>query len=126
MTKRILLADDEPDILKAFSVRLTSRGYEVLHATNGQEALAVARAQRPDLVILDQHMPPMDGSEVCQRLKGDPDCQAIPVLLLTATSGYELQELKVHSGADYVMVKLVSSDYLLVVIEELFTRRAPP
>ena len=86
MPKRIVLADDDPDMVAFMTLPLTKRGYEVAVGGNGEEALDLARHYGPDLVILEVCMPLVDGLEACQRLKSDSRLKDIPVMLITATA----------------------------------------
>ena len=81
--KKILIVDDEKDALFILEKELTARGYSVIAADNGKDALSVAISERPDLIILDLWMPEMDGAEVGERLKGDISTKDIPVIFLT-------------------------------------------
>ena len=81
--KKILIIDDEKDTLMVMKVRLTTMGYNVAMTQSGQQGLAMAQNDRPDLIILDIVMPDMDGSEVERRLKGDPETKEIPVIFST-------------------------------------------
>ncbi len=80
---RVLVVDDNQSVVRAIQGVLKREGFETLGALDGEEALRVARAERPDLIILDIIMPKMDGYEVCHRLQIDPDTSSIPVLMLT-------------------------------------------
>jgi DNA-binding response OmpR family regulator len=92
----ILVADDDPDILALVSFRLERAGYDIVAATNGEEAVEVALARRPDLAILDVMMPRLDGYEATRRLREQEDTSHIPVILLTA----RVQEGDVARGFD--------------------------
>ena len=81
---KVLVVDDVPDNLKLISYELSDHGYEVFTAQDGPQALRVARAALPDVILLDVMMPGMDGIEVCRRLKSDPVLQPIPVVMLSA------------------------------------------
>ena len=81
---RILVVDDEPELLKALCVRLTAEGFACETARNGREALERVEAQLPDLMILDLIMPEVTGYEVCRKLQDDPRTACLPVLVLTA------------------------------------------
>jgi two-component system, OmpR family, alkaline phosphatase synthesis response regulator PhoP len=83
MAKRILIVDDDPGIVEVLSVRLTSNGYEVAAAHDGEAALVKIRAEKPDLVILDILMPGIDGITLCGIIKYDPQIKSIPVILVT-------------------------------------------
>jgi DNA-binding response OmpR family regulator len=92
----ILIADDDPDILALVSFRLERAGYDVVAATNGEEAVNIAIARRPDLAILDVMMPRLDGYEATRRLRQQEGTRRIPVILLTA----RVQEDDVARGFD--------------------------
>ncbi len=83
MTK-IMVVDDEPDLLEVVKLILESDGYQVVTANSGQEALSIIEKEMPDLVLLDIIMPKMDGWEVFSRIKGNPRTHDIPVIMLTA------------------------------------------
>ena len=84
MSKKILVIDDETELLKALTIRLKTSGYEVITAQDGQEGLEKAKSSNPDLIVLDILMPKMDGYEVCRLLKFDEKYKSIPVIMLTA------------------------------------------
>ena len=93
--RKILLAEDEADIRKVAQISLQFRGgWEVLLATDGEDCLAKAAQDRPDLILLDCMMPKLDGYETCRRLKQDPALREIPVIFLTAKA----QEAEVRKG----------------------------
>lgn len=102
MPKKILVVDDEPDILKVVVFRLKKKGYEILSATDGQTALDVAKAQRPDLIVLDLRLPVIDGIEVSKRIKADNDLKNTPIILLTASSDNILEKSKTCHADDYL------------------------
>lgn len=81
---RILIVDDDPQTLDVLDFCLTLEGHDVLRAVNGEEALATARAENPELIVLDSMMPVMDGITAARQLREDPDTSAIPIVMLTA------------------------------------------
>ena len=81
---RILIVDDQPMNVDILKTRLAVHGYELLAATDGAEALAIASTQHPDLILLDIMMPKIDGIEVCQRLKADTSLPFMPIIMVTA------------------------------------------
>lgn len=83
---KILLVDDDPDFVEATKVVLESQPYEVITALSGGEGLKKAREEKPDLVLLDIIMPDIDGFQVCQQLKKDPQLSQIPVIMITSFS----------------------------------------
>lgn len=93
--KKILLAEDEEDIRRLAYISLRrGHGWKIFLAEDGEECLALARAQQPDLILLDVVMPRLDGFEVCRRLKADPATANIPVIFLTAS----VQEHEMQRG----------------------------
>jgi DNA-binding response OmpR family regulator len=111
--RRVLLADDDPSLLRLISTTLGSEDFELLHASDGQEALDVARRQRPDLVLLDINMPRLDGFEVCRQLKAEPETAAIKVVMLSAR-GTDVDRARGRQvGADDYFAKPFSPIQLL-------------
>jgi CheY-like chemotaxis protein len=82
--KKILIVDDEKDVLMVLEKRLTAAGYEVVKANNGKDAIIIAKRERPDLILLDIAMPEMSGGEAAKILKSDPDTKDITIIFLTA------------------------------------------
>ena len=89
MIKKVLIADDEQNIVISLDFLLRREGFEVLVAADGEEALAKIRSDRPDLVLLDVMMPKMNGFDVCQALRADPELASIRVLMLTRYRGHQ-------------------------------------
>jgi len=119
MKKRILVVDDEEDIVAVLKARLENSGYEVECAYDGQEGLEKIRANKPDLAIFDIMMPKINGSTLCGILKFDKRYKDIPIIILTA-KGRELdKEIGDTVGADAYMVKPFETQVLLDVIEDL-------
>ena len=85
MAKKILVVDDEPDVLKVVSMRLEKTGYEVLRARDGREALDLARQMSPDLAILDVYLPDINGDDLARIFKKDNTLKQIPIILISAT-----------------------------------------
>jgi len=103
MTRKIVLAEDEPQIARLIEFKLKKEGYDVTWRKNGEEALKAIKADKPDLILLDIMMPVMDGYEVLRRLKEDENLGDIPVIMLTARA----QEKDVVKGID-----LGAEDYI--------------
>ncbi|MBK9020457.1 MAG: response regulator [Sulfuritalea sp.] len=119
MAKRILIADDEPNIVISLEFLLKREGYEVVVATNGAAALASVREQRPDLAILDVMMPQRNGFEVCQDLRSDPQMQGLRIIMLTA-KGRDTEVAKgLALGADHYMTKPFSTRELVARVKDL-------
>lgn len=102
---RILVVDDEQDLVWAVRHSLSDEGHEVLTACDGVEALAVARDHRPELVILDVIMPRLDGLQVCRRLRRDPTLAAVPILFLTVCGAIEDRIKGLDEGGDDYLTK---------------------
>jgi len=120
MPKRVLVVEDEPDILKVIVFRLKKAGYEVIHAANGKEALDIVRGQdKADLILLDLVMPVMDGSEFCRILKGDDALRRIPVIILSASTAKDIAEKAREIKANDYIVKPFEPEILLSKIEAL-------
>jgi CheY-like chemotaxis protein len=105
LSARIVVADDEADILRLISFTLRRRGYTVLEATAGDAALALIRAEQPDLVVLDQMMPGLSGLEVVAALSADPATASIPVVMISAKGQMVEIEQGLASGARAYLVK---------------------
>ena len=86
MAKKVLIVDDEPDILRAAKVRLISFGYEVITAGDGNNIVNIVQKDMPDLILLDLRLPRMDGDKICIILKADDKLKTIPVIIFTASS----------------------------------------
>jgi DNA-binding response OmpR family regulator len=122
---RILLVDDEQDLVWAVRHSLNDEGYEVLTAYDGVEALAVARRHRPDLVILDIVMPRLDGLQVCHVLRRDPALAAVPVLFLTVRNAIDDRIKGLDGGGDDYLVKPFDLGELKARIRALLRRSRP-
>ena len=116
---RILLVDDEPSIVKMVGKRLEVEGFEVLIAIDGQEGLDKARAERPDLIVLDLMLPKLNGYEVCTMLKQDTRYQGIPVVLFTAKAQEKDEKLGLECGANAYVKKPFRAQELLEKIRAL-------
>lgn len=119
---RILVVDDEPDILSVLVYHLSREGYRVTTAVNGQGALTMADAERPDLIILDLMLPGMDGYEVLQRLRRADRTNSIPVILLTARRAEDERVRGFEVGADDYITKPFSARELTLRVEALLRR----
>src|SRR5438132_10527022 len=112
--KTVLVVDDEEMMRELLQATLRSAPYRVLSACDGDEALAVARTHRPDVVLLDVMMPKRDGLEVCRLLKADPETDAIAVIMLSAQAQPEDRAAAAAAGADgYVTKPFRAFDLLL-------------
>ncbi|MFH1800790.1 MAG: response regulator [Candidatus Omnitrophota bacterium] len=122
--KKILIIDDEPQILLLSSLRLKANGYAVTTASSGDQGLKKAEKEMPDLILLDQVMPGMDGGEVLDHLKEDPLMKHIPVLMFTA----DVKKVKVveaqKRGAAGCLFKPFSPEELLEKVKEVLNKKS--
>ena len=119
---RVLVVDDEPALLRALSINLKARRYDVAAAATGEEALRVAAAHRPDVVVLDLGLPDLDGTEVIAGLRGWTD---VPILVLSGRTDSTDKVEALDAGADDYVTKPFGMDELLARLRAL-TRRATP
>ena len=110
---RILLVDDEPDIVETVSFMLQSHNYLVSVASGGQEGMEKAKNEQPDLLLLDIMMPDIDGYDVCMKLKSEDETKDIPIIMLTAKGESEAVLRSHRLGADDYVVKPFSLPTLL-------------
>jgi two-component system, OmpR family, alkaline phosphatase synthesis response regulator PhoP len=118
MAKKILAVDDEQDILSMLKMRLEASGYEIITASDGNTAYNTAKAEIPDLIILDLMLPGMDGYQVCRLLKFDEKYKQIPIIMLTAKGQQEDKDWGAKAGADCYMTKPFEAKELLNKIKE--------
>ncbi len=119
MSKRVLIADDEPNIVISLEFLLQQAGYQVQVAHDGQEAWEAIRREPPDLVLLDVMMPRLSGYDLCQKIRENPAWQSMRILMLTA-KGREVEVSKgLALGADAYISKPFSTQELLARVREL-------
>ncbi|MCL1465650.1 response regulator [Argonema galeatum] len=117
---RILLVDDEPNNIRLLEALLQSEDYITLAASSGVEALAIANASPPDIILLDIMMPEMDGFEVCKQLRADPKCQTLPVIFLTALDDDNSRLRGLELMGDDYLTKPIKSQLLLTKIASIW------
>jgi Response regulators consisting of a CheY-like receiver domain and a winged-helix DNA-binding domain len=119
MAKTILIADDEPNIVRLVQMNLERHGYKVVGAPDGREALKMMEESQPDLIVLDVMMPYVDGFEVLRRVRSDPLLRDIPVVMLTVKA----QDADVFEGesrgADVYLTKPVNPGELVSFVRRL-------
>lgn len=117
--KRILIVEDEKELVELITFRLEGEGFHVLTAFDGVEALATVEKERPDLILLDILMPKMNGYEVCRRLKADERYRDIPIIYLTAKAQEEEMKAAIEMGADAYIAKPFEPADLIGTINKL-------
>jgi DNA-binding response OmpR family regulator len=122
MSSRVLVVDDDPTISEVVRTYLTKAGYEVTHAADGVEGLALALGTAPDLVVLDVMLPGLDGIEVCRRLRQAGD---VPVVMLTALGDEVDRVLGLEVGADDYLTKPFSPRELVLRVQSVLRRYRP-
>ena len=116
MKPRILVVDDEPDVVAVIARALTSEDFEVISAYDGISALDLAESERPDLILLDIMMPMMSGYEVCEQLKANPQTKSIPVVCLSSAHTADARERSRKVGALTLVLKPFTSAELVAQI----------
>ena len=122
---RVLVVDDDPDINEVVQEGLRSAGYDAVGALTGAGALAEVARRCPDLVLLDQMLPDIDGVEVCRRLRADPRTGRVPIMFLTAMGGQEARVRGLALGADDYIVKPFSMRELILRVGAVLRRSTP-
>ncbi|MBI2141342.1 response regulator [Candidatus Woesearchaeota archaeon] len=116
--KKILVVDDEPNILKLVSFILKSNGYEAIEASSGSECLEKLKNEKPGLIILDVMMPGMDGFEAAKKIRANAATRAIPILMLSSKAQFEDKMKGIDSGAMDYVTKPFDKQELLEKVEE--------
>ena len=116
----VLVVEDEVNILKLMTIRLTKSGFNVFNAENGEEALAVCRKEEIDIIVADVMMPVMDGFEMIEHLRAEG--KSIPVIIATAKESLEDKKIGFNLGADDYMVKPIDHEELVLRINALLKR----
>ena len=119
---KILIVDDEPDILDLLEYNLKNEGYEVLRASSGEEAIRLAANEQPDLALLDIMMPDLDGVETCRRIRETPEGKSMYIIFLTARSEEYSEVAGFEAGADDYVHKPVRPRILLTRIKAILRR----
>ena len=124
--KTVLIADDEPDVLNLLALNLRKEGFDVLKAEDGARALEIAKAESPDLVVLDLMMPGMSGLEVTKQLKQSPATNRIPILMLTARAEEVDRIVGLELGADDYVTKPFSPREIVLRVQAVLRRATSP
>jgi two-component system alkaline phosphatase synthesis response regulator PhoP len=119
MGRKILITEDSPTILEILKSVLVEEGYEVIAATDGQQALEMARTEKPDLIILDLLLPKTDGYKVCRMLKFDEKYRNIPIIMLTSRTNESDEKLGREVGVDAYIRKPFQPEMIIDQIRKL-------
>ncbi|MBE2205081.1 MAG: response regulator [Chthoniobacterales bacterium] len=122
MKDSILIVEDEPDVVDLLRYNLERAGFSVMTAATGDRGLEMARANRPDLIILDLMLPGMTGQEICRALKKDPETEPLLIVMLTAKGQSEDRVKGLELGADDYMAKPFSPRELVLRVQALLKR----
>ena len=120
--KKILVVDDEVDLVKTIQFSLEVEGYTVLVSCNGEDALNLARRENPDLILLDIMLPKLDGYKVCRLLKFDEKYKHIPILMLTAKTQEKDKLIGMETGADEYITKPFDIDQLMEKVKAYLSK----
>ena len=121
-SRPVLVADDEPSLRETAAYILEMEGYRVVLAANGEEALAVARRERPAAALVDVNMPRKDGFAVCREIKADPELRSIFVILLTARGQKTAEVEGLAAGADVYLTKPFDDEEILRILAKVYGR----
>ena len=121
--KRVLIVDDEKQLRLLVSATLGSEDYEILEASRGTEAFTLARAKRPALIILDVRIPDLNGVEVCQLIRADPELRETPIIMVTSAGTESERRAGLEAGANRYLTKPFSPTQLLDAVEQLLRQR---
>lgn len=124
--KKIMLVDDDKDTVRAMGVRLKSRGYNLVVATDAISAISTARKEKPDLIVLDLGLPGGDGFVVMQRLKSNYDLVLVPIIVVSARDPLMNEERALAAGAEAFLQKPVDNAEFLKAIEGALTKVGRP
>lgn len=116
---KLLIVDDEVDLVETLKFRLEANDYEIIEANDGQKGLEKAKSENPDLIILDLMIPKLDGYKVCRMLKFDEKYKNIPIIMFTARAQEGDRKLGFETGANAYITKPFDPQVLLAKIEEL-------
>jgi|GEM_PF-5996143 len=121
-TPSVLVVDDDSRVVELLQITLGGRGYRVLTAHDGEEALESTRANHPDVLVIDVRLPRRSGVEVCETLRKDPDFRALPIILISGNAATESRLLGLKAGADDYLTKPFSPRELLLKMQRILER----
>lgn len=120
---RVLVIDDEPDVVRLILKVMSGRGHVVQTARDGASALARVAAEPPDVILLDSDLPKIDGAEVCRRIKTEAATERIPIVMITS-SYIDIYDVDAEGGPDAFVVRPFARDVLANVVDRILFRRA--
>lgn len=123
MKKKILIVDDNPDLISILQVQLENKGYDTVQAANGRQAVDIATAQLPDLIVMDIMMPQMNGLQAARLIRENPKTRSIPMLASTAKVSYADTQECLESGFNDHIAKPFTATQLASHIEKLIKKR---
>lgn len=126
MAKRVLLAEDEPNIVESLTFLMERAGFDIAAESDGRKALERALSDTPDILILDVMLPELDGYEILRQLRADPRTERLPVLMLTAKGQREDREAALECGADLFITKPFSNSEIVDAVKLLAAGRPEP
>lgn len=124
MNKRVLIAEDEPNIVESLTFLLERAGFDVAVEVDGRQALDSALADVPDVLILDVMLPELDGYEILRRLRADRRAETLPILMLTAKGQREDRERAIDFGADLFITKPFANSEIVAAVQRLAYRES--
>ena len=119
---RVLVIDDEPDVVRLILKVLSGRGHVVSTARDGASALVRVEEERPDVILLDNDLPKIDGAEVCRRIKMDTATERIPIVMMTS-SYIDIYDVGAEGGPDAFVVRPFAREVLANAIDRILFRR---
>lgn len=125
MAEKILIVDDDPETLRLVRMILQRQNYDVVTASNGMQGITMARTEQPDLILLDVMMPDLDGYQVCQQIRSNPETAPIPIIMFTAKTQVEDKVAGYDAGVDDYITKPIHPAELAAHIRSLLSRRRP-
>ena len=123
MNERILIVEDNPQNMRLIEMTLSAKGYTLLKATDGEEALDVARREQPDLIIMDIQLPKMSGLDVTRRLRSNPTFNHVPIIAITAYAMRGDEEQALNAGCDAYLTKPINTRQLPKVIAQMLQQQ---
>ncbi|MFT7569491.1 MAG: DNA-binding response OmpR family regulator [Paracoccaceae bacterium] len=126
MAKRVLLAEDEPNIVESLTFLMERAGFDISAESDGRLALEMALSNTPDILILDVMLPELDGYEILRQLRADSRTEGLPILMLTAKGQREDREAALECGADLFITKPFSNSEIVAAVKQLVAGRPAP